>query len=296
MDIPNKSEILVKDFMQRAVNAPPEQDLTELIDEAGEHFKQALRKQFVEAKRDFSIRMSNVGRPTCQLWMQKHYPEKQERKPYDFLMKMLMGDAIEVIALFIMKAAGVNVQEASGKCQLDLDGREIKGEYDLIIDDKVWDTKSTSPYSFQNKFKDFETVASDDTFGYVSQGYGYAEATGKPFGGWIAINKVTGEWKFVEADSSVERHNQALGSIKETYDLITSDKSEFKRCFSDVEETYQRKPTGNRHLSRTCGYCEFKHDCWPELVYKPSTASKARVKPWKYYTLYNEPSEGSDGV
>lgn len=295
MRIPNKNEVLVKDFMRRAVNAPPEQDLTDLIEEAGEHFKQALKKQFVESKRDFSVRMSNVGRPTCQLWMQKHHPEQQEEKPYDFIMKMLMGDAIEVIALFIMKAAGVNVQDASGKCSLDLDGREIHGEYDLIIDDKVWDTKSTSPYSFQYKFKDYESLAKDDTFGYVSQGFGYSEATGKPFGGWIAINKVTGEWKFVEADDSHETRNEVLGSIRDTYDLITSDTSEFKRCFDDIEETYNKKPTGNRHIGRTCEYCEFKHSCWPTLEYKPSTASKARVKPWRYYTVYNEP-ESEDGV
>lgn len=292
MDIPNINEVRVKNFLKKAAEIPPDAELDALIDEAGENFKNALRKQFQQQRRDFGIRMSNVGRPSCQLWMQKHRPEKQESKSYDFIMKMLMGDAIECISLFVMKAAGVDVQDVSGKVTLELDGRTIDGEYDVIIDDQVWDVKSASPYSFQNKFKDFESLAKDDTFGYVSQGFGYAEASGKKFGGWIAINKVTGEWKFVEADNSKEMHHEVLDNIKDTYDLITSDTSEFKRCFDDVEETYRKTPTGNRHISRTCEFCEFKHECWPKLQYRESTASQARVKPWKYYTVYQEPSDG----
>lgn len=289
MIVPNKNEILVKNFLQRATNESPlDIDYEQLIEEAGESFKQALRKQFVEPRRDFGIRMSNVGRPSCQLWMQKHHPEEQEKKPYDFIMKMLMGDALEVISVFVMKAAGVTIDEASGKCSLALDDRKIDGEFDLIIDGKVWDVKSTSPYSFQNKFKDFNTLAEDDTFGYVAQGFGYSEATGKPFGGWIAINKVTGEWKFVEADDTLEKREEVLGSIKDTYDLITSDASEFTRCFDDVEETYRRVPTGNRYICRTCEFCEFKHACWQNLQFRESTASQAKTKPWKYYTVYVE--------
>lgn len=291
MKLPNMNEVLVKNFLQRAAVEPPDVPLDDLIEEAGENFKASLRKQFQSDKRTFGIRMSNVGRPSCQLWMQKHKADKQEAKPYDFIMKMLMGDAIECIALFVMKAAGVDVQDVSGKVTLELDGRQIDGEYDVIIDDKVWDVKSASPYSFQNKFKDFDSLAKDDTFGYVSQGFGYAEASGKKFGGWIAVNKVTGEWKFVEADNSKEMHHKVLGDIKETYDLITSDSTEFKRCFDDVAETYRKVPTGNRHISRTCDFCEFKHECWPNLQYRESAASQARVKPWKYYTVYNEPND-----
>tara|TARA_R110000772_G_scaffold169287_5_gene281161 strand:- start:1354 stop:2235 length:882 start_codon:yes stop_codon:yes gene_type:complete len=289
MKLPNPNEVLVKNFMERVTNETPlDIDYEPLIEEAAESLKKALRKQFVETRGDFGIRMSNVGRPSCQLWMQKHKPEEQEKKPYDFIMKMLIGDMMETISVFIMKAAGVSIEESSGKCSLELDDRKINGEFDLIIDGKVWDVKSASPYSFNNKFKDFKTLAEDDTFGYVSQGFGYSEATGKPFGGWIAINKVTGEWKFVEADDTPEKREEVLGSIKDTYDLIASDTSEFTRCFSDVAETYRRIPTGSRHINRTCGFCEFKHSCWPNLEYRESTASQAKIKPWKYYTVYAE--------
>ena len=40
------------------------------IDEAGEAFKDALRRQVTDrGKNDFYLRMSNVGRPLCQLQM-----------------------------------------------------------------------------------------------------------------------------------------------------------------------------------------------------------------------------------
>lgn len=294
MKIPNEHEIKVRSFLQSvgAGDLSPVSD--EIIEEAGEHFKAALRKQFTEPRREFSLRMSNLGRPTCQLWFQKHYPEMAEAKPYDFVMKMLMGDAIEVISLFVMKAAGVPVESSSGRCEMELDGTTIQGEYDVVIDGKVWDIKSASPYSFQNKFKDFETLASDDPFGYVSQGYGYARATGKPFGGWIAVNKVTGEWAFVEAQEDPVRVESVLKDMIKTKQIIASDRP-LERCFEDVEETYRKEPTGNRHLSHTCSYCDYKYNCWENLQFKPSTASQAKTRPWKYYTVYNEP-EASDAA
>lgn len=290
MNIPNEHAIKVRQLLQKigAGELPPVSD--ELIEEAGEHFKQALRKQFTEPRKEFSLRMSNLGRPTCQLWFQKHYPDMAEPKPYDFVMKMLMGDSIEVLSLFIMKLAGVNVEQASGKVQMDLDGATIKGEYDVKIDGKIWDIKSASPYSFQNKFKDFDSMVKDDPFGYVSQGYGYAKADGVPFGGWIAVNKVTGEWSFVEAKEDPEIAKRVEKDMVVTKNIIASDKP-LERCFEDVEETYRKNPTGNRHLNMTCTYCDFKFKCWDNLQYKPSSASTAKTRPWRYYTVYVEPEQ-----
>ena len=36
------------------------------------------------------------------------------------------------------------------------------------------------------------------TFGYVMQGFLYSEAVGLPFGGWIVVNKSSGEVAVVE--------------------------------------------------------------------------------------------------
>lgn len=295
MNIPNENEVKVRNFLQKIGSGDLGLPVDEsIIEEAGEHFKAMLRKQFNEPRnKDFTLRMSNLGRPNCQLWFQKNKAEEAESKPYDFIMKMLMGDAIEVISLAVMKAAGVNVESSSGKCSMDVGDKTIHGEYDVVIDGKVWDVKSASPYSFQNKFKDFDTVKQDDPFGYVSQGYGYAKATDKPFGGWIAINKVSGEWAFVEAREEPELIATVQEDMADTIQYIEGDKP-FKRCFDDVEETYRKKPTGNRHLGFTCTYCDFKSSCWPELKFKPSTSSMAKTRPWKYYTVYNEPEEETD--
>jgi hypothetical protein len=289
MDIPNEHEVKVRSLLQKigAGELPPVSD--ELIEEAGEQFKKSLRKQFTESRKgDFTLRMSNLGRPTCQLWFQKHYPDMAEDKSYDFVMRMLIGDAVEVLSLFAMKLAGVPVESVSGKVSMELDGDTINGEYDVIIDGKVWDVKSASPYSYQNKFKDFTSICNDDPFGYVSQGFAYSKATGVPFGGWIVVNKSTGEIKFVEAQNEPTTIETVEAKMVDTKRIIASDKP-LERCFEDVEETYRKQPTGNRHLSHTCSYCDYKYKCWDNLQFKPSTSSTAKTKPWKYYTVYNEP-------
>ena len=72
------------------------------IEEAGEAFKDALRRQFTRREDDFRLRMSNIGRPLCQLQMAKQ-GAKQERKDYNFIMRMLHGDAIECIMDVVLK-------------------------------------------------------------------------------------------------------------------------------------------------------------------------------------------------
>jgi len=288
MDLPNPYEVLVRNFLKDVTAGAHTPVDDALIEEAGEHFKNALKKQFREGnRREFRLRMSNLGRPTCQLWYAKNKPEAAEDKPYDFLMRMLLGDAIEVLSLFILKAAGVNVESSSGLVEMDLDGSEIKGEYDLVIDGKVWDIKSASPFSFKSKFKSFEAMAEGDSFGYVAQGYGYARATGMPFGGWIAVNKSTGEWAFVEAPEDEAKVKEVENNMISTKQYIEQDKP-FERCFEDEEEKFRGKPTGNRTVPINCQFCDYKHTCWPNLQYKPQAKSQAKNPKWIYYSVYNE--------
>jgi len=286
-EMPHKYEVWTREYLSKlsAGEAPPVDDA--LIDQACEDFRNALLKQFNrEGNRKFSVRMSNAGRPKCQLWFQKNHPEEGQAPSYDFIMKMLLGDTIEVLALLLMRSAGIPVTSYHGKVELPLDDEQsIQGEYDVVIDGKVWDIKSASPFAFEHKFKDFESVRSDDSFGYVAQGFGYANASGLPFGGWIVINKSTGEWRFVEADNSYKDEYQDV--IQDTYDYIATDK-EFVRCFEDIPETFRSKPTGNRYVSKQCMYCDYKFKCWPTLQYKQVAASQAKNKPWRYYTVYND--------
>lgn len=287
-DMPHKYEVLVKEYMAKmsAGETPPVD--TALIDQACEDFRNALLKQFSRENQDFVVRMSNVGRPRCQLWWQKNHPEKADKPSYDFIMKMLLGDTIEVLSLLLMRAAGVPVESYHGKVELPLQGHTIKGEYDVVIDGKVWDIKSASPFAFEHKFKSFEDVKNDDSFGYVAQGFGYANAAGMPFGGWIVVNKSTGQWKFVEATEDLgEEHKVKAQAVS---DYIATD-APFERCFEDEPEFFRKSPTGNRIVAKECSFCDYKYHCWPNLQYKRVDASQAKNKPWRYYTVYNAPEE-----
>ena len=89
----------------------------------------------------------------------------------------------------------------------------------------MWDIKSASPFSYDKKFgKDgggFEKVADEDVFGYLSQGYLYAEALNKPFGGWIVINKSTGEIQLTAPPSDDTKYkDKALQIAKDNAETL----------------------------------------------------------------------------
>ena len=163
-----------------------------IVNEFGEACKQAFKKQFTDTRENkFRIRMSSIGRPLCQLQMEKSGAEA-EPMPYNAKMRNLFGDLIEASAVAIMKAAGIRIEDLQKEVKLKLGKQTIKGTYDVKIQNKIWDIKSASPYSFDHKFGEdggFDAILKQDTFGYVSQGYLYSNAEKTDFGGWIAINK-----------------------------------------------------------------------------------------------------------
>lgn len=262
----------------------------EVVETAVKEFRKLLNRRFNRGpgqNQNFNLSMSKVGRPTCQLQMEKAGAPR-EALPYNFAMQMLLGDTMEILAVAIMKAAGVNIEATQQKCEIDVNGEVIFGRDDVEIDGEVWDIKSCSPWSFNNKFKrGFNAVAQEDSFGYVCQGYGYAEGRGMPFGGWICLEKSTGEWEVCPAHPDQEVHDKAIEEIRETVDMITSDKP-FERCFTDEAEVFRKKETGNRILCKTCEFCSFKYSCWPGLQHKPQIASDAKHPKWVYYTHIEE--------
>ena len=125
---------------------------SKLVEEFGEACKNALLKQFSEPRKENkSPRMSSIGRPLCQLQMEAK-GIKGEGAPYNSKMRNTFGDLIEALAIFVMKSAGVNIEDEHKKVQYEKDGTIIDGEYDTKIDQKIWDIKSASPYSFEKKF------------------------------------------------------------------------------------------------------------------------------------------------
>lgn len=276
------AELAVYEFLGKAVKG--ETDMAESIrKQVAADVEAALEKQFSSGPRDeFRLRMSNIGRPTCQLWFEKNDPEDKTPLPPHFLMNMIIGDIVEAVFKGLLRAAAVDFKD-NDKVTLKLkDGTEINGEYDMVLDGKVDDVKSASPWSYKNKFTNLETLAQGDSFGYVSQLVGYATAADLDVGGWWVVNKANGEFKYVSA-SDVDKE-AVLGQIEDTASYINEDKP-FKRCFDAIPETHYRKPTGNLKLSTECGFCSYKHKCWDNIQTLPAVKSTAQEPPLVDYVF-----------
>ena len=285
----------VQQYLDNVSKNPVQLD-KQLVQEFGEACKNALLKQFEGDRRSkFETRMSNVGRPLCQLQMEAK-GIKGEGQSYNVKMRNTFGDMIEALAILVMKSAGVDIKNEQKKVTYKFNGDKIEGRQDVEIDGKVWDIKSASPYSFEKKFGEaggFNEVVREDSFGYASQGFLYGESQDKKFGGWIVINKSTGEWTVCETPFAVEEHKQkALKLAKDNFKAL-KDNVPFKKCYDDVAETFRSKPTGNRVLGFVCSYCPYKLPCWgrDKLQLLPQQQSKGKNPKWVWYTSVTNPRE-----
>jgi hypothetical protein len=222
--------------------------------------------------------MSNIGRPTCQLWFEKNKPETALPKPTTFVMNMLIGDIVEAAFKGILKEAGVSYRDAE-HVTLELDKTKVNGTYDLIIDGAVDDVKSASDWSYRNKFESFDTLKNSDPFGYVGQLAGYAKASDTKAGGWWVVNKANGNIKYVPADTL--DMEEEITTLNKTVDTVES--NEFKRCFSPVPETFRGKATGNTILNDSCKFCDYRFSCFEGLTETESRVSQAKNKPTVAY-------------
>jgi len=267
------AELALHQYMENAVKGETEMS-EETIEQVSSDIAEALHKQFGSGKKrgDFKLRMSNVGRPTCQLWYEKNKPEVALPKPTTFIMNMMLGDIVEAVFKGLLREAGVRYEEPE-HVTLELDGASINGTYDIVIDGAVDDVKSASHWSYTNKFESYDKLASGDAFGYVGQLAGYAKASGKDVGGWWVVNKANGQFKYVPA-SGLDLDTE-IGKIQATADAVKENK--FERCFEPVPETFRGKPTGNKILNDGCRFCSYRFDCWDTLTERPAVMSKAKV-------------------
>ena len=279
-------------YLSKATKEPVEVS-DKLVEEFGEACKSALRKQFTEERRStFRPRMSNIGRPLCQLQMEAQNI-KGEGQPYNVKMRNTFGDLIEALSIFVLKSAGVKIEDEQKSVKYKFNGSSIEGRYDVKIDKKIWDIKSASPYSFERKFGasgGFEEIVKDDAFGYIPQGYLYSESEKLPFGGWIVINKSTGEWVVCETPLIDEEYKvNAIQTAKHNVHKLEK-KEPFKRCYNEIEETFRTKKTGNKVLGMVCSFCPYKLPCWgSKLQLLPQQQSQGKNPKWVWYTEVNNP-------
>ena len=241
----------------------------------GADVAEAVIRQFGSGKsrEDFRLRMSNIGRPTCQLWFEKNKPETALPKPTTFVMNMMLGDIVEAVFKGLLTESGVDFDDTD-KVTLkvgDSNDTRVSGSYDLIMGGAVDDIKSASDWSYGNKFESYNTLKKSDPFGYIGQLAGYAQASDKRAGGWWVVNKANGDFKYVPAAIDMRKE---LTKLKETVEKVNENK--FERCFEAVPETYRGKPSGNMVLNDNCRFCDYRFECWPNMQELPSKVSQAR--------------------
>lgn len=261
----------------------------EVIEEFGERCKETLRR-FNEdtTNREFRLRMSNIGKDVRSLWLEKEYG--RQAKKVSLLIQLTYGHLIEHLFIALMRSAGnININAVNKKVSLPLSSTVVEGELDAIIDDEVYDFKTASPFSYDRKFSSLNTVIESDDFGYCGQGVGYSTGDGKPFAGWFVINKVNGEFKFIDARelNRLDVRNKYMEDFEYKVRVLDG-KLPVPECTGVVDEVFNKKPTGRKVLNYSCSYCPCKDKCHDDLQYLPSLSSTAKSRPWKYYVDLNK--------
>lgn len=204
-----------------------------------------------EVDNSFRLRMSNIGRPLRQLWYESQSSSDPHVVSGSTQIKFLYGHILEEIVLMLVRMAGHKV--TSEQKEIDVDG--IKGHMDCKINGEVVDVKTASRFSF-NKFKDGSLV-NNDPFGYLAQLSGYETAEETNAGGFLVINKESGELCLFRPDD-LEKPN-VKEKIKKVKAAIAVDTPP-DRCYAPIPEGKK----GNMKLPSGCAYCPYKFECYSD--------------------------------
>ena len=195
-----------------------------------------------------TLRMSNVGKPNRQLW----YDMKSENQKNNFTapvqIRFLYGHILEEVVLFLARLAGHEVTDE----QKEIKVSGIKGHMDCKIDGEVVDIKTASGFAFK-KFKE-GTLPDDDPFGYMAQIAGYEEAEGTEHGGFLTLNKESGELAlFRPQELDKPNIKQRIKTLKAQIKKDTPP----ELCYNPVPDG----KAGNMKIARGCTWCRHKFVC-----------------------------------
>ena len=195
------------------------------------------------------LRMSNIGKPLRQLWydLKSEGEETQPLEPHLFI-RFLYGHILEEVMLFLVKLAGHKVTDEQKEVKVS----GVHGHMDCKIDGEVIDIKTASSFAFP-KFKN-GTLAEDDPFGYLAQLSAYETAEKTKAGGFLVLNKESGEIT-LHRPSFIDKPH-ARNKIREVKKAIKLDNPP-ELCYNPVPEG----KAGNMKLPRGCTYCRHKNEC-----------------------------------
>ena len=242
----------------------------DVIEEFGEKIKDAVRSWSSPHKQTSGLRMSNIGRPARQFWFESRSEDKKTFSA-PTLIKFLYGHVLEELVVLLVKLSGHSITDQQKEVSVD----GIIGHIDCKIDGEVVDIKTASNFAFK-KFRE-GTLQNDDPFGYMAQLAGYEAAEGTSDGGFLAINKESGELTLYRPGPFSKPNITArISSMK---DYLKLDELP-PRCYPDVPEG----KSGNRRLGTSCSYCPYKYDCWSDANHGNGLIAYKYASGIKYFT------------
>ena len=254
----------------------------ELLDEVTNNIKNAIKSWANPTPKDtnFTIRMSNVGKPARQLWFEKKDKNIKSHINAPTQLKFLYGHLLEEILLMLVKASGHKVTDQQKEVEIN----GIIGHIDCKIDGEVVDVKTASRFAF-NKFNN-NRLAEDDPFGYLGQLSGYEEAEGTSNGGFLVINKESGELCMHLPDQEDKISvSKKIDFLIPALDLDSAP----ELCYDPIPDGTK----GNMKLPKACSWCKYKYECHKDandgeglrtfkynkgLVYLTKVVSEPRVE------------------
>jgi len=225
----------------------------EEIDKTLVGMREALVSWATPRERDsnFTVRMSNVGKPARQLWYEKRDPQGRGGIDGATQIKFLYGHLLEEIVLMLVRMAGHKVTDEQKEVVVD----GIVGHMDCKINGEVVDVKTASRFAF-NKFRDGR-LSQDDPFGYLGQLAGYEAAEGTENGGFLVLNKESGELcMYVPDDLDKPNIKASISNLLPALELDTPP----ELCYNPIPDGKK----GNMKLAKGCNWCKYKHDCYKD--------------------------------
>ena len=201
----------------------------------------------VKTDKEGQLRMSVIGKPARQLWYDKHSPKDRKDEDAGLNLKFLYGHIIEHLVLYLAELAGHKIEDQQKKVEID----GVTGHIDSKIDGEICDVKSASPFSFK-KFQSGEIVG-DDPFGYHAQLSGYETAMGTKAGGFLVVDKSSGDICFYKPEDMAKPNVKSL--IKNLKTTLQQDVPP-EKCYE-----FKTEKNGNKTLATGCMFCPHKWEC-----------------------------------
>ena len=225
-----------------------EKHLKEFTKSVTNNIKIVLNEQ---PKKKRKLSLSSIGKPTRQLWYDRHSNSEARPLAPSTRIKFLYGHILEDLLILLSRVAGHTVTEEQK--QVEVEG--IKGHQDCKIDGVLVDCKSASGFAFK-KFAN-NRLADDDPFGYIAQISAYSEGNGVNEAYFLAIDKQHGNIALTRV------HDMEMINAKERVQYLKGaleSKTIPDRCYSDIPEGV----SGNRKLAIGCVFCPHKRECWSD--------------------------------